>query len=608
MNINNQLDVIVTFLAGLVLVGIILKNLYIFFKKISSKASNLTLAKNSKSASVASIKNSGEKYKHAILVISDSEEILFANWASAKMLNLPQGYTAQILRSTTPIKTANGKEIGIFEYLNLHKNALVQDKEFSEQLVLLTSKGEIPINIFLAVAEHTPLCYIVGLSDLLAERELDTMRNKYYLTLLPNQNRAIYNLGMMVSKMNSQDRSFALVLISIDNFSELRAMLGYQLMDGMIIEIADHLKFITSKKDGEIYHVMRNQFLLALPDIKNRDDAKDAVEEIKDGIKELYGYSKAKMKVTFSAGVSIFPKSGKSVDFLIDTAYKALSEAESHGGNYVMVDEEGAFSKSKNYESQLYGEMLNALERGEFELYYQPLVVMANEIVWGAEALIRWNHPKKGLISPAIFIPVAEKTGLIIEIGRFVIEDAIKQLKKWEMFKFDKLQISINLTLRELEDGKVVDFIAQMLDKYKISPVLLKFEITENIAMTNVEASKKEFARLKKLGVEIALDDFGTGYSSFEYLKEFSLDTLKIDRTFVTDLAHNNEHQKIVKAMIDLGHNFDLQVTAEGIEDKQTYAMLKEFGCDIAQGYYFSKPVPAHEFQAYVKKNSTLIH
>ncbi len=467
---------------------------------------------------------------------------------------------------------------------------------------MLTPKGEIPIKIFLAVVEHKPLCFVVGLSDLLAEKELSTLRNRYYLTLLPNQNKAIYNIGMMVSKMNSQDRSFALVLISIDNFSELRAMLGYQLTDGLIVEIADHLKYITSKKNGDIYHMLRNQFLLFLPDVQKSDDAKDAVEEIKSGLKELYGYSRARMKVTFSAGVSIFPKSGKSVDALIDAAYKALSEAENHGGNYIAVDEEGAFVKSRYNEAELYGEMLDALENREFELYYQPLVVMANDIIWGAEALIRWNHPKKGLISPAMFIPVAEKSGLIIEIGRFVIEDAVKQLKKWEMLKFNKIQISINLTLREIEDGKVVDFIAQILDKYKISPALLKFEITENIAMTNVEASKREFERLKKLGVQIALDDFGTGYSSFEYLKDFSLDTLKIDRAFVTDMVRNDEHQKIVRAMIDLGHTFDLQVTAEGIEDKQTYEMLKEFGCDIAQGYYFSKPLPAHEFQSYAKK------
>jgi EAL domain-containing protein (putative c-di-GMP-specific phosphodiesterase class I) len=163
--------------------------------------------------------------------------------------------------------------------------------------------------------------------------------------------------------------------------------------------------------------------------------------------------------------------------------------------------------------------------------------------------------------------------------------------------------MSINLSLRDIESEEIVDFIAKSLLENKVAPELIKFEITENSAMVNAQVTQKEFGALKKLGVELALDDFGTGYSSFSYLKDFSLDTLKIDRSFVTDMANNSEHQKLVFAMIELGHNFDLKVTAEGIEDRITFDLLKSYGCDIAQGYYFSKPLPVFEFQELIRRN-----
>ncbi|MBL0720981.1 MAG: EAL domain-containing protein, partial [Sulfurovum sp.] len=234
--------------------------------------------------------------------------------------------------------------------------------------------------------------------------------------------------------------------------------------------------------------------------------------------------------------------------------------------------------------------------------YYQPYIDMNSGTIEGAEALIRWKHPDRGLISPIEFIPLAEKTGFIIELGKFVIEEAIKQQKKWELFDFHKLPIAINLSLREIETGDMVDFVEQLLKKYQINPALLNFEITENIGMVNAEVAKKEFLALKKLGVSLALDDFGTGYASFSYLKDFPLDILKIDLTFISNIIANEEHQKIVKAMINLGHNFNLKVIAKGIEDKETHDLIQSYKCDMAQGYYFSKPLPVFEFQELIRK------
>ncbi|RLA73645.1 MAG: GGDEF domain-containing protein, partial [Epsilonproteobacteria bacterium] len=207
---------------------------------------------------------------------------------------------------------------------------------------------------------------------------------------------------------------------------------------------------------------------------------------------------------------------------------------------------------------------------------------------------------------PQNFFLTAKKIVLLLKLVElFTIKPTVNK-KKWEIFKFKKIQVSINLTLREIETGDLVDFIIQTLKKHQVSPALVKFEITENIAMSNPEKTKKEFERLNKLGIKLALDDFGTGYSSFGYLNDFSLDTLKVDQSFVTDMVQNEKHRKIVHAMVDLGHNFDLLITAEGIEDKATYDMLKEFGCDIAQGYYFSKPIPVFEFQELIREKESI--
>jgi len=550
------------------------------------------------------IKKSSETYKEGILIIAESGDVLFSNKSSAEMLGLDQGFDAQALGSAIVLEISKGKLINLYDFLKMYQNQVDDQKEFTVSAALVKLEKKVLIKIFLG-SNHYPIpCYIIAMSDLSTELEISNFRHKDLLTKLPNQNRAVHDIGMSISKMHAQERQFALILISLDDFTELRAMLGYQETDNLISRISKHLHHIAKGIDSKIYHMMRNNFLLEVPDIDTGEEARELVNKIENSLRELFEYSDSRMPLTFSTGISFFPKSGANVDNLIDSAYKALSEAKRQGNGYTVIDDKGCFFKDKQYEAELYSEIQDALKNGEFELYYQPLITMRNDLIGGAEALIRWKHPTRGMVSPVEFIPIAERTGLIVDIGKFVIDEAIKQQKKWEIFKFNKLQVSINLSIREIETGNVVDFIARTLTKHQVSPALVKFEITENAAMISPKSTKREFEILKKLGVHLALDDFGTGYSSFSYLKDFSLDTLKIDRSFVTDVVKNNEHQKIVRAMIGLGHNFDLQVTAEGIEDKETYDLLKEYGCDIAQGYYFSKPLPVFEFQKLIRRGN----
>jgi len=598
-----QLQTIFSYFTPLELVLLLaLAGLLLFY--LYRKYKNNRLERSIADTKMPAVKKSFENYRDAIMLFSEQGKLLFFNRACVDMLNLQEGSGDEALEGANMLKVSNRGNMKLLDLLKSYRHQEESVKELTVNVDIIQKSSEVPAKLFMGRVDKPFPCYIISLADRSREMDVTALRQRDHLTKLPNQAKAINDLGMIISKMHSREKTFALILLSLDNFTEIRAMLGYQQTDNLINRISRELKHLSKGMDSELYHMMRNNFLLVVPEINTGTEAKEMVEKIKKTLKASFDYSGSRMPLTFSAGISFFPHSGSSVDALIDSAYKALSEAKEHGNGYTMVDDDGRFSKDKHSEIKLYEEMQLGLKNGEFEIYYQPLVSMENDLITGAEALIRWNHPKRGLVSPALFIPLAEKTGFIIDIGRFVIEEAIKQQKRWEIFKFRKIQVSINLSLREIESANVVDFIAQTLVRHQVAPNLVKFEITENSAMVNAEATKREFQELKELGVHLALDDFGTGYSSFSYLKDFSLDTLKIDLSFVRDMKYNSEHRKIVKAMIELGHNFELSVTAEGIEDKETYELLKSYGCDTAQGYYFSKPLPVFEFQELIRRKT----
>ncbi len=587
--------IVVEIVFGLLIAYFILSHLY---GKFRSK--NIKLDPNS--SPLEEIKKSSEAYKGGVLVLSPSNEILYYSKSTLELLGLDGEATKKRLKDRSVITLPNREPTDILSILKEYKDEVKKSKEYVLRAKIAQGDKDIPIKILIGLIGKSKSFYVISFTDLSDELEISESREKDQLTSLPNQNRAIHEIGVEMSKMHSEGRHFALILTSLDNFTDIRAMLGYQKTDRLISDISEYLLDISKKMDSSLYQIARNNFLMMVPDIKTSKEAEGVVKNMEEIFRGLQEYSNSQMHLTFSTGVSLYPQSGNSVDHMIDSAYKALSEAESKGRGYIVIDDNGDFSKGKHYEAELYNEMYEGLKRKEFELYYQPFIDMKTDSIVGAEALIRWNHPERGLVPPGLFIPIAEKSGIIVDIGKFVIEEAIKQQKRWEIFKFNKLQISINLTLREIESGNVVNYIEEMLNHHQVAPESVKFEITENVAMTKADLAKKEFESLKNLGVELALDDFGTGYSSFGYLKDFSLDTIKIDQSFVMNMRSNPEHQKIVRAMIGIGHTFDLQVTAEGIENKETYEMLQGFGCDIAQGYYFSRPLPVFEFQNLVRE------
>jgi polar amino acid transport system substrate-binding protein len=246
--------------------------------------------------------------------------------------------------------------------------------------------------------------------------------------------------------------------------------------------------------------------------------------------------------------------------------------------------------------------MQSALEKGEFEVYYQPIVKADTHEIVAAEALIRWIHPTYGFIPPDVFIGLMEQTGFIIKLGKYILEQVLKQQKRWELFNFKKIEVSINVSVIELNTGVFDQHVEKELQRHKVDPGSIKFEITESSAMGGEEKAVKYFKKLKKLGVGISLDDFGTGYTSFDYLKKFPADIVKIDKTLVDNILESKEDQRIVNAMIELGHNLGMKVVVEGVENKKMATLLASYGCDYLQGYHFSKPLPVFELQEWIRE------
>jgi polar amino acid transport system substrate-binding protein len=509
------------------------------------------------------------------------------------------GSTKKELENAKIIKENHRENETIFELINYHKKHLKSLKSLNLKAIIIEGIEETSVQIILDFYKSN---VIVLIRDISQELIATKCNHRDILTNLPNQSQAMLDIGLAITKANTTNSNFGLILISIDHFYGLRAILGYRATDMLIGKIVEAFKYFTKEINSRVYQMTRSNFLFIVPDITTQGGTIKLIEELQSDMSKLVDFDSQYIDLTFSAGVSFYPDGGTGVDMLIDNLYKALANAQEEGRGKIVVYKDSQPNRDIEYELGLFSEMNLALKENQFELFYQPFIDIQTGDIRGAEALIRWRHPQKGLISPANFIPLAEKTGFIIELGKFVITEVIKQQKKWELFEFNKLPISINLTLREIETGDMVSFTESLLQKYQIDPSLLEFEIRENISMINTAVAKREFVAFKNLGVSLSLDDFGTGYASFSYLRDFPLDTLKIDLSFVKNIINNKEHQKIVKAMIDLGHNFDLKVIAEGVEDDETHELLKSYGCDEAQGYYFSKPLPAFEFQELIRK------
>ncbi|WP_333396489.1 EAL domain-containing protein [Microcoleus sp. N9_A1] len=411
------------------------------------------------------------------------------------------------------------------------------------------------------------------------------------LTGLPN--RILFNERLLASLKQAKQtqKMLAVMFLDLDRFKKINDTLGHAAGDRLLESFAGRISD-TLRSTDTVARWGGDEFTILLPDINCLEDAVKTAQRIIDNLKPAFKLEGQPFHVSSSIGIALYPDDGEDAETLVKNADAALYRAKDMGrNNYQLytstMNPQG--SQLLNLENRLH----EALEQGEFEVFYQPKVNITTWKIQGMEALLRWQHPQLGLVTPATFIPIAEDNGLIVAIGEWVLQTACTQNKAWQDALQPDLRVAVNVSARQFQQFNLLEMVAKCLEKSGLAPKYLELEITETTAMQDVDYTTKVLRELQNMGVQIALDDFGTGYCSLNYLKKFPLNILKIDKSFVSGLTNDPCERAIAKAVATLGRDLNLSVVAEGVETKEQLECLRELHCQEIQGYYFSKPLSA---------------
>lgn len=428
-----------------------------------------------------------------------------------------------------------------------------------------------------------------------SEAKMEQLAHYDALTELPNRLLLKSRIEHAFENLNRHpNEKFALLFLDLDNFKIVNDSLGHMVGDELLKQVADRLKQCQRDSDT-LARIGGDEFVVLVEGYENTDELADIALTMINTIKPAYTLNGMQEAVVgASVGIAVYPDDSQDIDQLFTCADAAMYRAKHKGRNtYAFFTE--SLTKSANQRMRRSNELRKALQNDELELYYQPQIDLVTDSIVGAEALIRWNHPKEGLLAPGAFIQIAEESGIIHEISKWVVKSGCQQLKKWQEEGLD-ITLALNVSPRDFQYDDFIGEISRTIARYDINPEGLEIELTENGLMETSNQVMQLLHRLKSLGVSLAIDDFGTGHSSIAYLKHFPVDKLKIDRSFVKDLGTENMDKTIIDTIVKMGKNFELKVLAEGIETQQQQAILTELHCDIAQGYYFSKPLPIDDF------------
>lgn len=423
------------------------------------------------------------------------------------------------------------------------------------------------------------------------------------LTELPNRVLLKDRLQQAIKAASREQQNFAVLFIDLDDFKKINDAMGHACGDLLLKEVAQRLKQCSRQSDT-VCRWGGDEFILLLDKLTSQQDAADVAMKIIQSLSEAFVIEGQDAFVSPSIGISLFPTDGQQVDNLLAKADTAMYNVKSRGRNNFCFYSIAFESQSKE-RLLLETELRRALEYNEFELFYQPQIDIVTDQLIGVEALIRWNHPEKGLVPPVQFITQAEHNGLIVPIGEWVIQQACQQIMCWQEFDLSSFKMAINISARQFSEKNLVENIIREINKKGQKNELLQVEITENMMADNIDQVVLVLNQLKTLGVSIAVDDFGTGYSSLEYLTRLPIDKLKIDKSFIDTVLTDNDDASIVKAVISMGHNMGMKVIAEGVENKEQVKFLLQHGCDYAQGFFYSKPVNAQQITLLLERNKS---
>jgi len=431
-----------------------------------------------------------------------------------------------------------------------------------------------------------------------AEASLLHLSRHDQLTGLPNRGLLLEQLTRVLDDAQRRQRNVAVLCCGLDDFKEINEKFSYQTGDKLLITVAERLQ----AHSGRLTSVARlggDHFALIVADVEEPYEVAELAQHVLTDLSQPLMLNSSNVVVHATIGITLFPDDGMDAGKLLQKAEQTMMLAKTRSRNrfqfYIAsVDSEMRMRR------ELASGLRNALLQNEFHLVYQPQIDLDNQQLIGVEALLRWHHPERGMVPPDLFIPLAEQSGAIIAIGEWVLDQACRQLREWQQGGMPALRMSVNLSTVQLHHPDLCEMVTRTLDRYGLARHTLDLEVTETGLMEDIEAAARHLKELKATGVRIALDDFGTGYSSLSYLRGLPLDKIKIDKSFIGDLLVDDDDRNIVRVIIQLGHNLNMQVIAEGVECEEQESYLRAEGCHIGQGYFYSRPLTASAFYVWM--------
>lgn len=594
--------------------------------------------RNTLQASRDSLRVSEQRYQSIVTEVNRSENELFATREQLKniFLSLDQvfwsrdpntyellqispacekvyGYTVQEFFENPKIwhSTIHPEDLPRVQELSA---MLFEGREFDHEYRIINARGEVRWVSDRTIPVLNANGQVIRLDGMISDitnskRAEETIKHMAYhdpLTDLPNRRlfKKELNEALATAKERANEELIAVMILDLDRFNMINDSLGHAFGDRLLKAVTERLKGCIPDT-CTLARMGGDEFTLFLPVVGECHEACRLAEGILAGLmKEPFVLGDREFFITTSIGIAVFPNDGDDMDSLVKNADTAMYRAKEKGGNnYQFYTAEMSVATDQ---LELENSLRKALERAELELYYQPKLDLRTGQVVGMEALVRWNSAQFGFVSPMKFIPLAEETGLILPIGEWVLRTACKQNKAWQDAGYSLMRVAVNLSARQFEED-LVAMVVRVLKETGLDPAYLELEITESITMNNKNGVIEKLHALKRLGIHIGMDDFGTGYSSLSYLKKFPIDTLKIDKSFVRDITTDQDDAAIVQAVIAMGHSLKLNVVAEGVETEEQLSFLREQDCDEIQGFWFSKPLPVDQFEAFVQKRKQLI-
>jgi diguanylate cyclase len=436
-----------------------------------------------------------------------------------------------------------------------------------------------------------------------ANRQLRHIASHDSLTGLPNRVLLDDRLAQAVAHAERDGHSFAVAMFDLDRFKVVNDSFGHRAGDQLIKEVAHRLAGIARSTDT-VARLGGDEFLFIMDRLARREDAVQIARRAAEALSHPIRLGEVDIHASASVGIALFPADGKGVDTLIANADAAMYCAKQRGRNNIQCYASGMNADTQD-KVKLESDLHAALALKQFELHYQPKIETVNGTIHGAEALVRWRHPERGLVAPGEFIPLAEACGLIGKIGEWVVREACRQARAWQLQGLPSLRVAVNLSALQFRHGNLLHMIGEALRAAELEPRFLEVEITESALMSDPEESVSILEQLSRMGVVVSVDDFGTGYSSMSYLRRFPIDKLKIDRAFIGELISRADDASIVRAIVALAHSLRLKVVAEGVETAEQLELLRSLGCDQYQGFCFSPAVPPAKFAELLVESRT---